>query len=478
MNNNKQFFRVTPVVAGVLLASMVMVSLLTAGGDKFSPRTVAMGRSFVAASRGLDAVGMNPANLALDDRNATVTFNFVPLGLSIGSDLVNYKIYTDFFTGVPTIDPSGKEVRVGKELTDQDKKDILALFPSGIARTQFGMEMAPIGLSLQIGDFGFAIVPSIQTVVNLDLPEGYMKFLLNGLDKNGSFYDLSGTAINASSVGEVNVSAAYLLPFNTSEIDELTVGVGVKYLVGLGYIITERYNSSISNSPYSQTQDPNGNLVNLNANFDFLQFTARPDMDSPEPVGSGMGFDVGLSGFLYNTVRVGVSVTDIGSIKWDKRTKAVIGSANINISGIAEDTVQTALKNAFKGKTIDTTGFEYDLPTQLHVGAAVQLDDVIESLPFRWLVAADLHLGFNEVAGNTKLPQYSIGMELDPLAGWLPLRTGVMLGGRERFAWSLGFGIHLANSFDLDFATQSIAIITNPETFRTGSFTMGMRLRL
>jgi hypothetical protein len=479
MNNRKQFFTTSSAVAGVLLLSMVMVNMLTAGGDKFSPKTVGMGRSFVAVSRGLDAVGMNPANLALDDRNATVTINFAPLGFSIGSDLINYKIYNDFFTGVPAIDPiTGQETRVGKDLSDQDKKDILALFPSGIARTQFGFETSPVGLSLQIGDFGFAVVPSVQTVFNLDLPEGYMKFLLNGLDPNGSVYDLSGTAVNASSVGEVNFSAAYKIPFNTAEIDEITVGIGVKYLAGLGYFITEKYNSTISNSPLRTTPDGNGNLTDLNANFDFLQFTASPDPDSPEPVGSGLGFDFGVSAFLYNTVRVGVSVTDIGSITWDKRTKAIVGTANLNIYSIADKEAQDSLKDAFKGETFDTTGFTYNLPTQLHIGAAVQMDDVIEDLPFRWLVAADLHLGFNEVAGNTKLAQYSIGMELDPLAGWLPLRTGIMVGGRERFAWSAGFGIHLFNTFDLDFATQSIAIITNPETFRTGSFTMGMRLRL
>jgi hypothetical protein len=487
MNNSKQFFNAAPGIAGVLLMSMVLVSILTAGGDKYSPKTVGMGRSFTATSRGLDAVGMNPANLALDDRNATVTVNFAPFGFSIGSDLFNYEIYTKFFTGVPKLDPitgapvldaEGNEVREGRDLTDQDKKDILALFPSGIARTQFGLETSPIGLSLQIGDFGFAVVPSVQNVVNLDIPEGYMKFMLNGLDKNGSVYDLSGTAINASSVGEVNFSAAYKIPFSTYEVDEVTVGFGVKYLVGLAYIITDRYNSSITSSPLRTTPDGNGNLTDLNANFDFLQFTAVPNEDAPEPVGSGLGFDVGVSGMLYNTVRFGLSVTDIGSITWDKETKAVIGNANLTIYSIADKDVQDSLANAFKGKTIDTTGFTFDLPTQLHAGVAVQLDDVIEDLPFRWLVAADLHLGFNEVAGNTKIAQYSLGMELDPLAGWLPLRTGIMVGGRERFAWSMGFGIHLANTFDLDFATQSIAIVTNPETFRTGSFTMGMRLRL
>ncbi|MEI7907649.1 MAG: hypothetical protein WCI84_09875, partial [Bacteroidota bacterium] len=138
---------------------------------------------------------------------------------------------------------------------------------------------------------------------------------------------------------------------------------------------------------------------------------------------------------------------------------------------------QQKLKDAFKGRTVDTTGFEFDLPTAVHVGAAVQMDDVFDAIPFRWLVAVDGHFGLNEIGGNTKLPQFSIGTELDPVAGWLPLRTGVILGGRERFAWSAGFGFHIANTFDIDFATQSLAILSNPTTFRTGSFTMGMRLR-
>jgi len=479
MNNFTQFFRSTSVVSGLLLVSMAMTTFLYAGGDKYSPRITSMGRSFTASSRGLDAVGMNPANLALNDRDATVTINVVPLGLTVGSDMLNLEIYNKFFTGEDQLNPvTGKMERVGKDLSEQDKQEILGLFPGGIARTQFTTELSPIGLSVQAGDFGFALVPSVQVVVNQDLPKGYLEFLLNGFAPEGSTYDLSGTAINASAVAEVNFSAAYMLPFSTPDIDEVTIGVGAKYLMGLGYVITDKYNSSISNTPLIITQDPGKNLTNLNANFDFLQFTAIPDPDSPEPVGTGMGFDVGVSAFLFNSVRFGASVTDIGSITWDKQTKAVIGSANLTVDNIAEKAAQESLKTAFKGRTIDTTGFTYDLPTAMHVGVAVQLDDIIDALPFRWMVAADLHLGFNEVAGNTKLAQYSLGMELDPLAGWLPLRTGILVGGRERFAWSLGFGIHLANTFDLDFATQSIAIITNPNSFRTGSFTMGMRLRL
>lgn len=460
----------------LVLLSVVTMTTLFAGGDKYSPRLVGMGRTFTATSRGLDAVGVNPANLALDDRNATVTLNIAPIGFSIGSDLFNYKIYNDFFTGVP--DPANPDQRIARVLSAQDKNDILGLFPEGIAKTQMKFETAPIGVSLQIGNFGFAIVPSVQSAINLDISEGYFKFLLNGLGENGSYYSLNNTAINASTVAEVNVSAAYMLPVTFPNVDEIAVGVGVKYMQGLFFVSTERYNASLQSFVYKS--DPgNGQLIidsmKLKSNFDFLQFFAV-DTNDYQPVGTGTGIDIGLSALLFNSVRVGASVTDIGSITWNKYTKAVTGRSSIELAGLDKGGLDS-LSNAFKGETKDTTEFTFDLPTAIHIGVEMRVDEVFDVIPFRWTVAADGHFGLNDVAGNTKTPQFGLGMELDPLAGWLPFRTGIMLGGRDRFAWSAGFGIHILNTFDIDFATQSIAIMTNPESFRTGSFTMGMRLR-
>lgn len=186
----------------ILLAlDVVMTTTSFAGGDKYSPRLVGMGRAFTAFSRGLDAVGVNPANLALNDRDATVTINLVPIGLSIGSDLINLEIYNDFFTGVVV---TGQQDRQPKLLTEADKDKILELFPSGIARTQTRIETAPVGVSLQIGNFGFAIVPaSIQTAINLDLDKAYLEFPLRGYGA-GQSYKFDGTAINGQSVLESN----------------------------------------------------------------------------------------------------------------------------------------------------------------------------------------------------------------------------------------------------------------------------------
>ena len=457
----------------LLAFDVVLTTTLFAGGDKYSPRLVGMGRAFTAFSRGLDAVGVNPANLALNDRDATVTINFVPIGFSIGSDLINLQIYKDFFTGVD----DGTGNRVPRFLNDQDKDQLLELFPSGIAHTQMRLETAPVGVSLQIGSFGFAIVPSVQTALNLDLDKSYLEFPLKGFPA-GKSYNFDNTAINGQSVAEVNFSMGYLLPVEFPIVSDVAIGVGVKYLQGLAFIATDHYKASItpevSNDPGNI--DNNGAII---ANFDFLQWVARVDEKNPtQPAGTGLGYDIGLSMKLLENIQFAVSVTDIGKIKWDKNTKAIIGNASLRLESVGDTSNQNKLKDAFKGRTVDTTGFEFDLPTAVNVGAAIQMDDVFDVIPFRWLIAVDGHFGLNEIGGNTKLPQFSIGTELDPVAGWLPLRTGVIIGGRERFAWSAGFGFHILNTFDIDFATQSIALVTNPYTFRNGSFTMGMRLRL
>lgn len=469
--NTKRF---VAALAILLSLDVAVTTTALAGGDKYSPRLVGMGRAFTAFSRGLDAVGTNPANLALDDRNATVTLNVAPFGFAIGSDLINYKIYTDFFTGVDN-PATGK--RDPKFLTEEDKDQILELFPSGIGRTQFKFETAPIGISAQFLGIGFAIVPSVSSAFNLDLDKEYLEFPLRGYPA-GKEYNFDNTAINGQTVAEVNFSAAYVLPLELPMITDVSVGFGIKYLQGLAFIATEKYNGRIA--PETSV-NPGGIVTNdaTVATFDFLQWVAAVDPKNPtQPAGSGLGYDFGFSMRILEDIQFAASITDIGKIKWDKNTKAIIGNASLRIADLGDKENQDKLKDAFKGRTVDTTGFEYDLPTAVHVGLALQVDDMFTFLPFRWLVAVDGHFGLNEIGGNTKLPQFAIGTELDFLAGWLPLRTGVLLGGRERFAWSAGFGIHIFNSFDLDFATQSIAILTNPETFRTGSFTMGMRIRI
>ena len=467
----------------IVLLSVVVSSTLYASGDNFSARLVGMGRTFTAISRGLDAVGSNPANLALNDRDATFTLSLAPLGLSVGSDFINYGIYQEFFTGVPDPTPEDPNHRSSKVLSPDDKSKILGLFPGGISRTQAKIGMSPLGFSLQLGDLGFAFVPSVQVASNIDIPEGFMKMFLTGFrdDPQGTSYNLDNTAAGLSIVASFNLSAAYKLPVELPEVTDVAVGIGVKYLLGIAYATTDHYQSTIETNNVHQHTDENGKTYYLpetiHANYDFLQFWAF-DTSDYMPAGSGIGFDIGASGIVMNMFRVGLSVTDIGSITWDKGNHAITGKGDLSIHGIdPKYGLLDTLSTAFKGKTQDTTAFTYSLPTALNIGVEIPMEKIIPEIPFRWRVAVDGHFGFNNVPGNSTIPQIALGTEINPLWGWFPLRTGILIGGRQRFGWSAGFGLHLANTFDLDIATQSVALLANPNSFRTGSFVFGMRFR-
>ena len=104
----------TSVMIAVVLG-VVIANTSNAGNGLFSGRTIGMARTFTASSRGLDAIGLNPANLALDDRGSDATFEIAPfsgIGFFAGSDFINYKIYQDDFTGVDSLDANGKPTGV------------------------------------------------------------------------------------------------------------------------------------------------------------------------------------------------------------------------------------------------------------------------------------------------------------------------------------------------------------------------------
>ncbi len=476
----------------VFALGVVITNTSNAGNDRVSGRTIGMSRTFTASSRGLDALGLNPANLALDDRGSTVTFEFLPFGFRAGSDFINYQIYQDYFTGQdsldvngqPAIGPNGKTVRVGKKLSQSDKDAILGLFPGGIAHTQFNFDVTEFGLAYQsatIGGIGFSV--SERLGVNLDIPEGYLKMLLEGFPEEGATYSLDNTSVTASWLREFNLSYARVLPFELKWVRNISVGIGIKYIQGFGYFGTDHYFGKIQTVP-SHVVASDGTPVlagePISGNFDFLQYQAHiPDSNYVsnvlKPAGTGLGFDFGLSAEMFQAFRIGLSITDIGKITWNQNTKAIVGTGHFEVFDFNS---QDSVKNAFKGETRDTTSFTSSLPTALHIGASLQVDKAafVGKFPGQLLLAADMHFGFNEEPGNTKTPRFALGAEYRPLNA-IPIRTGISIGGRERFQWSLGLGINTP-IWDLDFATESIALLTNPNSFRSGSFTLGMRFRI
>jgi hypothetical protein len=466
----------------LVLATVTLLSVASAG-DRSNVRGVSMARTFVVDSRSVDCLGINPANLALDDR-LPFTLALPSVGVRLSSELINYDAYNNYFTGVP--DPQNPGKRIQKVLTQQDKNDLLGLFPDN-GSTRADLEANIVGLSIQmgrIGSLGFDITEHIGT--RLDLPKEYMKVFLFGFDSLGSNYNFNGTSASAWWWREMNFSYANRLPWQLPFVHDVHFGVGFKIVKGYGVMVTDHYKGSIANNVVS------GNQYELQAAFDFL--TKRSGTNAfgtdssnkatfdfkpfPDPAGKGTGFDLGLNGMIGDKLRFGVSLTDIGKITWDQNLIETYGSYNATLTDPFNTAQQDSLKTGFKGSNRPGSSFTTALPTKLRVGVAFQTKDmpVVRYIPGNMLMEIDYNQGLNNSLGNSTIPRVSIGTEwrLIPI---LPLRTGITLGGGDQFRWAFGFGLDVW-VISLDVGTENFGMLFSPSSFSMFSIAAGLRIRV
>ena len=457
----------------IVLFSAVLQAI---AGDLSDIRGVGMGRTMNANSRGVDALGINPANIAIPDKG-NFNLNLAPSGIRVSTELLNYGLYQEYFTGVDSV---GK--RWAKRLETADIDKILSQMPN-LPKTRIEAE-AMVGASFQhpfIGGFGFAIIEHAGAAITLS--KDFFRMAAFGLEPAGSVYMFDGTEASAWWYGEYNVSYGRKLPVDIRFLKDLYAGIGIKFVRGYGISQPINQKSSFGNYP-----DPVNPLqYTLRGDIDFLTTHAGVDFMNdntgakfnlfPDPVGKGTGFDIGLSGELMNGVRVALSVTDIGKITWDKNVIESYGSGSINITG-ATNNLEDTLKSIFKGKTRPGEAFDTYLPTALRLGIATEASEIpfLNFLPGKLILAFDYLQGFNESLGNTTKPRFSLGTEYRVFSV-LPLRTGLAFGGGDKVRWAFGFGLDLHN-FSLDFATDNFGMVFIPKSFQTVSFSFGMKIRV
>jgi hypothetical protein len=275
-------------------------------------------------------------------------------------------------------------------------------------------------------------------------------------------------------------------------LNDLYAGIGVKLVKGYGIFESIKNNTSFTN-----TLDPNDHYQYVTkGKVDFLAHHAGIDMltgDSskmgptfdkfkmfPDPIGTGTGFDIGITGTLLSEIQLALSITNIGKITWDKNIIESYGGDSINIDNPftqfagQNDTLLTAIK----GKNRPGASFTTSLPTALRVGMMMEAKNIpgLKFLPGKLLLAFDYLQGFNESLGNTKKPRVSLGMEyrIIPL---IPLRTGLSLGGGDIPRWAFGFGID-AYVFSFDLATDNFGFLFSGKNFQMFSISAGMKIRV
>jgi hypothetical protein len=456
-----------------ILFSVVLYTALA--GDLSNIRGVGMGRTINAASRGVDALGVNPANIAISDLG-NFNLNLAPTGIRMSTELLTYGLYKEYFTGVDSV---GK--RWAKRLESADIDKILSQMPE-LPETRIEAEVM-LGASFQdpfVGGIGFAIIEHAGAVTTLS--KDFFRIVTSGLEPAGSVYIFDGTEASAWWYCEYNLSYGRKLPVDIKFLKDLYAGIGIKFIRGYGTSQPISQKSSFGNypdpaNPTQYTLRGNIDFLTTHAGADFMNENSHASFTLFPDAGKGTGFDIGLSGELINGVRVALSVTDIGKITWNKNVIESYGGGEVNYTG-ASSNLEDTLKSMIKGKTRPGEAFDTYLPTALRLGFVTEASEipVLKFLPGNLILAFDYLQGFNKSLGNTTKPRFSLGTEyrVFPI---LPLRTGLAFGGGDKMRWAFGFGLDL-HYFSLDFATDNFGMVFIPKSFQTVSFSIGMKVRV
>jgi len=243
---------------------------------------------------------------------------------------------------------------------------------------------------------------------------------------------LDGTELQLALTNEFNIGYGVEV-FNVPGVFTLTAGAGYRYIQGVGVAdVRASGGSLLAYSSLSPVFDINYGSLATSPTFNYKSGSGL------QPVGAGHGFDVGLAAEVGKTLRLGVALTDLGSMTW---TGNVVTANDQALSfpqyaGLTDYDVIRQLVNQFgaSGQTL----FQYQaaqerrasLPTKLRLGGGVRLSEYFEA-------GLDVTVPLNQVAGNLPAPFIGAGLDYKPVR-WVRLSSGVSGGAGYSVGVPLG----------------------------------------
>jgi hypothetical protein len=430
-----------------------------------SARNTALGNTGVSFSTGIDAINTNPANLAFFDRK-NWEISFIPqVHIDFDNSVFSYGTYKKYLTGDNYGNP--------KYLTDQDKNDILGLFPDGEPENITTSAIINI-FSMAVnykelnGGFGFAIRERIFN--NSSIPKDALRLLLfgNKLNQNFTFDDFMGGGYWLR-----EYALGYGFQFLKNGNSRASFGINLKYLRGTALY---SMNGTKANFLASDTAiDGNIKFHAVYASADFLNGNSGYNVFGN--AGGGESFDLGFSYISDDVYSIGVSLHDLGYIIWKKNVYEV----NIDTTGIiknfSDENEYKPFEDLIKSHKTKLDKKSIMLPYSVHAGISVNLqktDFLSEYDLFPILLSAEFSSTFKTDYIMTRhVTYYGIGLEIKPLR-WLPIRTGLSFGDMPA-CFSMGFGINTGN-FDFDLAIGNISALFLSETTKSVSFAFSTKL--
>ncbi len=373
-------------------------------GDLSDARSLGMGGAFTAVARNYRSLSYNPANLGLRD-NYGSSLEMFSIGVDINNNSFSYGDYNKYS---------------GAYLTDEDKKDIIDNIPSEGLSVDLSLEARAISFSVN----SFAFSTGAEGISDFTLPKDPLELILygNAIMPN---LDLSTTKGEAYGVGDIAFGYGY--PVIEWEDGEFSVGGTLHYLKGF------LYEKIVQADGYAETGD--------------TAITAAGNMIVKSAMGgSGYSFDLGVATRFKTDYVFSFSITNLyNKINWKDKTELTYFDFELNplnANSIDNDSIATS-----SDTTITTEAFGSKRPAYIKMGLSSSYKNILWDL--------DYQQGFSNTPITSTTPQLSTGIEYRGI-NWLPLRSGISLGGPRGSYYAVGFGLDLGPyNFDLAIANKN-----------------------
>lgn len=463
------------VIIPVVLFSVTSFAQYGSNGVK-DARSVGMGKTHNAVSSGLFSVGINPANLLLNDQNNFEIATLLPLptvSLGTGSDFISFDEFNYYFGGV-----NGEP----RYLTEDDKRKLNSLFENG------GLLFASANAELfsfsykpenDIGIFALSVYDFASMRVNI--PNAIIDAALSG-NPEGTTFNLDEGEIKGWWIRNYALSYARKFP-EVNLLNNFSAGISFKLVHGFSYVGTHKNSTHFTTGQgavitgqtdltgYSSFSDNFG----VKYKFDSVPTKSGSDFSLfPSPAGSGFGVDIGFAGSLDNKWRFALAVTDIGSINWTQNVAEFSSFGYIYLNDLTNREQRDSVKEIITGDSRKIDNVSTSLATSLRYGAAYFFGSELKNWPGSLMLAFDYNQGFNDMPGNSTKPRFSIGGEWKPMDYFPYLRTGFSYGGGRGFNWAFGLGID-AGLLELHFATSDMQSVFAPNSSRAVSVSLSSR---
>jgi len=444
----------------IIISAIILYTNQLSAQYSIDIRSISLGRTSVANSYNSGALNYNPANIQFQKTNddAAVYLNLVTnLGIRYNSDFASIDFYDSYFGK----DKNGNT----KTLSLKQKDEIMKKAANGYTEFDAGINVFSAVVNSGIGSIGIALTERASS--NFLLDEDFLDIALYGYKNNHTYY-FSDLKMGASWVRQLNVTYANTYQFKKKNnlIEEIAYGISVKPQFGMYYLGTGSNNLKVSINDTDIARGTGSMNLLFSGTDKFKTINSFID-----PSGYGLGFDFGVNVHIkellgLKNIKLGFSVTDIGSIKWKKNTYEYIYDGNFAVTDITSQGQLDSLRDRIKGTKTPAGEFSTALPTTIRLGVMYKLfgglngdsvssPDDLEIANF----SAELIQGLNNNFGSSTTPLIALGAELNIL-NFISPRAGITIGGKEKFTVGFGIGIDLG-SFDLDIGTNNISGMMN-----------------